>query len=71
MRRLVIQCRYDEDIPKLMEIIKEFGAIVLKPEKPERFDHIHVDVPEETEKQVEDFQKKVMETIPLVAVKRF
>ncbi|TPP63868.1 hypothetical protein FGIG_01552 [Fasciola gigantica] len=71
MRRVVIQCRFEEDIPKLMEILKEFGAIVIKPENPERFDHIHVDVPEDTPTQVDDLQKKLMESIPLIAVKIF
>ncbi|KAF6775519.1 hypothetical protein AHF37_05290 [Paragonimus kellicotti] len=59
MRRVVVQCRFDDDIPKLMDIVKEFDAILIKPEKPERFDNIHFDVPEDTSDHVENFKPKV------------
>lgn len=55
----------------ILSLFYQFGAELIKPENPERFDHIHVDVPEETPTQVDDFQKKLMETIPLIAVKIF
>ncbi|KER27127.1 hypothetical protein T265_13845 [Opisthorchis viverrini] len=71
MRRVIVQCREEKDITVLLEVAKEFGAFLMKPENPERFDIVHFDVPEDRENQVEDFQRKLMETIPYVAVKIF
>ncbi|CAH8863679.1 unnamed protein product [Trichobilharzia szidati] len=71
MRRVVIQCRKDEDIPILMEIINSFNALLIRPDTPERFDMIHVEISEESETTLTDFKTQLEDKIPDVAVKIF
>nr|CAH8863552.1 unnamed protein product [Trichobilharzia regenti] len=71
MRRVVIQCRKDEDIPILMEIINSFNALLIRPDTPERFDMIHVEISEESETTLTDFRTELEDRIPDIAVKIF
>ncbi|CAH8542411.1 unnamed protein product [Schistosoma turkestanicum] len=71
MRRVVIQCQHDDDIPVLMEIINSYGGSLIRPPSPQRFDMIHVDLSEETETTLEDFVKELENKIPSIAVKVF
>ncbi|KAK4468470.1 hypothetical protein MN116_007536 [Schistosoma mekongi] len=71
MRRVVIQCRHDEDIPVLMEIINSYGGFLIRPESPQRFDMIHVDLSEESDTTLNDFVAELENKIDSIAVKVF
>ncbi|CAH8633705.1 unnamed protein product [Schistosoma rodhaini] len=71
MRRVVIQCVHDDDIPVLMEIINSYGGSLIRPQSPQRFDMIHVDLSEENETTLDDFVKELESKIQSVAVKVF
>ncbi|CAH8629471.1 unnamed protein product [Schistosoma rodhaini] len=71
MRRVVIQCVHDDDIPVLMEIINSYGGSLIRPQSPQRFDMIHVDLSEENETTLNDFVKELESKIQSVAVKVF
>ncbi|CAH8610474.1 unnamed protein product [Schistosoma curassoni] len=59
MRRVVIQCQHDDDIPIIMEIINSYGGSLIRPQSPQRFDMIHVDLSEENETTLSDFVKEL------------
>ncbi|CAH8605583.1 unnamed protein product [Schistosoma guineensis] len=71
MRRVVIQCQHDDDIPIIMEIINSYGGSLIRPQSPQRFDMIHVDLSEENETTLSDFVKELQSKINSVAVKVF
>ncbi|CAI2732369.1 unnamed protein product [Schistosoma spindalis] len=71
MRRVVVQCQHDDDIPILMEIINSYGGSLIRPQSPQRFDMIHVDLSEESETTLNDFVKELQNKIQSVAVKVF
>ncbi|CAH8590353.1 unnamed protein product [Heterobilharzia americana] len=71
MRRVVIQCRNDEDIPVLLEIINSYGAVLIRPASPERFDMVHVDISEESDTTLADFKAELETKISNVSVRIF
>ncbi|VDQ03650.1 unnamed protein product [Trichobilharzia regenti] len=49
----------------------QFNALLIRPDTPERFDMIHVEISEESETTLTDFRTELEDRIPDIAVKIF